>query len=252
MRWDQIYKDCFNGKIMKNAIILCSGGLDSVVTAYYVKKKLRYDKLIFLFFDYGQRTLEVERKASKRFAEMLRAGFVEVKLNWLGKISTSLINSNKKAKKISRKGLKDSKKESLNFYVPNRNAVFLNNAIAFAESLVINGRGFSDIFVGFNSEGVEAYPDTTPEFVDNMNGLMKIMRLKGKIIAPLIEMDKNDIVSLGNELGVKMENSFSCYVGGKKHCGVCLGCRLRQEAFYWANVKDKTKYKERMGDYRGA
>ena len=59
----------------KNAIILCSGGLDSVVTAHYVKHKLKYKKLIILFFNYGQRTLVSERKCSKLTAAKLKAEF---------------------------------------------------------------------------------------------------------------------------------------------------------------------------------
>ena len=52
---------------MRNAIVLCSGGLDSVVTAYYVKKKLKnkYNKIIILFFNYRQRTIKEEKKFSK-------------------------------------------------------------------------------------------------------------------------------------------------------------------------------------------
>jgi len=240
---------------MKNAIILCSGGLDSVVTANYVKKKLGYSKLIILFFDYGQRTIAAERRTSKMCASDLGASFVEIKLNWLGKISTSLINSNKKTKKVKIKGLKDEKEDSDNYYVPNRNTVFLDHAIAFAESLVIRGKGFSDIFVGFSNEGVEAYPDTTIRFVNVMNKLIKCLGLKVEIIAPLIKKDKSGVVKLGEKLGVKLFDTYSCYAGVKnsnKQCGTCLACRFRQEAFYWANVIDKTSYEKKMKDFRSA
>ena len=47
---------------MRNALILCSGGLDSVTTAYFVKKKLKYNKIKMLFFNYGQRNLNAERR----------------------------------------------------------------------------------------------------------------------------------------------------------------------------------------------
>ena len=105
---------------MKHAIVLCSGGIDSVTTAHYIKKQLKYNKLIILFFNYNQRTLKQERTASKKCTKDLNAKFIEINLKWLGKISTSLINSNKKAKKISRKQLKDSTKESEKYYVPCR------------------------------------------------------------------------------------------------------------------------------------
>jgi len=242
----------------KNAIILCSGGLDSSVTAYYVRKKLGYKSLIILFFNYLQRTLKQERKAAEKLAKKPGAEFKEIKVPELASISTSLINKKTKARKIKRKELKDTKKESLNYYVPCRNIVFLVYALALAESLQIKTKNkeIFDIFTGFKSEGQEAYPDTTPEFVKEMNKLKNTAtELKGKIIAPLINKDKDEIILLGKKLGVKLEDTYSCYIGTKnkqEHCGTCLSCRLRQEAFYWANVEDKTKYKEKMKDYRKA
>src|SRR4030042_3624528 len=109
---------------MKNAIVLCSGGLDSSVTAYFVKKKLNYKKMIVLFFDYSQRPLKQERKASKNVAKKFGAGVIKISLPELAEISTSLINKSKKARKIKRKELKDTKGESNKYYVPCRNIVF--------------------------------------------------------------------------------------------------------------------------------
>ena len=79
----------------KGVIVLCSGGLDSVVTAHYVKKKLGYDKMKFLFFDYGQRNLEAEKSCSLKCAEDLEGEFYEMKSEELDKLSTSLLNKNK-------------------------------------------------------------------------------------------------------------------------------------------------------------
>ena len=88
---------------MKNAIVLCSGGLDSCITAYYAKKILKYNKIIILFFDYNQRTLKQERKSAELIAKKIKADFREIKLSELSKISSSLINSKKQAKRIKRK-----------------------------------------------------------------------------------------------------------------------------------------------------
>ncbi len=230
----------------KNAIILCSGGLDSSVTSYYVKNKLKHDKLIILFFNYNQRTLDREKEASKRIAKKLNAKFIEINLKWLGDISNSLINTNKKAKKLTRKQLKDTKKESEKFYVPCRNTIFLINAIALAEALFIKEKKIYDIFVGFKNEGKESYPDTTIKFVKQMNKLSKIStNFKGKIIAPLIKKDKEDIILLGKKLNLDLSKTYSCYVSNNIHCGSCLACQLRKAGFYWANLKDKTRYKNK-------
>ena len=236
---------------MKSAIVLCSGGIDSVTTAYYVKKKLYYADILVLFFNYGQKPLPAEKKFSKKCAEKIGANFLEADLKWLGKISGSLINKFGKTEKINRKNLKDTKSESEKFYVPCRNTIFLVHALALAESIYIKDGKVSDIFVGFKNEGKESYPDTTKEFVRRINNLSEIScQEKFKIIAPLIKMDKEDIISLGKKIDVDFKETTSCYVGKKEHCGFCLACRLRQEGFYWANIKDPTKYKNKMNDFR--
>lgn len=225
---------------MKNAIVLCSGGLDSVISAYYAKKILNYKKLFFLFFNYGQNSLIGEKRASKKFADIQNADFIEVKINFK---DNSNLTSKSKINKIRIKDLKNTKLEAEKFYVPNRNGIFLGYSILFAEKLN------ADIIVGFNSEGSEAYPDATKKFVSKMNKIIKIMNIKSVIKAPFIDKDKDEIVKLGVKLNVKLEDTISCYTSSE-HCGFCLACRLRQEAFYWANVKDYTKYKEKMRDYR--
>lgn len=237
---------------MKKAIVLCSGGLDSVTTAYYVKKS-GYSNIIMLFFDYGQKTFIKERECSKKCAKNIGANFIEVDLKWLGKISYSLINKKGKINRISIKDLKNSNIESKRYYVPCRNSMFLMYALSIAESEFVNKKNKYDIFVGFKCEGKEAYADTTKEFVKEMNELAKIScSSEFKIIAPLIKKDKEDIIILGKSLGVDFKDTFSCYVGKNKHCGTCLACRLRQEGFYWANLKDPTEYKEKMKDFRRA
>ena len=231
---------------MKNAIILCSGGLDSVVTAYYVKNKLNYDNLKFLFFNYDQRTFGWEKKAVEFFCSQLKGEIIEVKLEWLGLISDSLINNSKSVVETT-EGLKNTKEESDRYYVPFRNGIFLSQAISLADSLFVRDNEVWDIFVGFKCEGQEPFPDATSEFVKAMNNLMKVGKVKGRIIAPLIEKDKEDIVLLGKELDVDLSKTYSCYIGNLdgQHCGKCLACRLRRAGFKWANVEDDTEYIER-------
>jgi len=231
---------------MKNAIILCSGGLDSVTTAHYVKKKLNYENIRILFFDYGQKALKQERTCSKKCVRDLKADFVEINLDWIKNISNSLINKNGRVKKLKINQLKNTKKESDKYYVPCRNTIFLTYALALAESLLIKDKQNYDIFVGFKCEGKESYPDTTKEFVNKINELSKIScNGRFRIIAPLIEKDKEDIILLGKKLNVDFKHSFSCYLGKNKHCGYCLACRLRQSGFYWANTEDPTEYLEK-------
>ncbi len=231
---------------MKNAIVLCSGGLDSVVTAHYVKKVLKCNKIIILFFDYKQRNYKAEKRSALKCAKELNGDFREIRLNELNKLSASLINIGGVVRKIGREDLKDTKKESKKWYVPCRNLMFLSYALALVESDFIKDKQKIDVFVGFKNEGKESFPDTTKGFVALMNRLsLKTTKNKGRIIAPLIIKDKEDIVLLGMRLGVDLGETFSCYINKKVHCGTCLSCRLRREGFYWANVTDPTRYLEK-------
>ncbi|MBU0907474.1 MAG: 7-cyano-7-deazaguanine synthase [Nanoarchaeota archaeon] len=228
---------------MKSALVLCSGGLDSVSAAFFVKKKLNYEKITVLFFNYGQRNYAMERKCSEQCAKELDAEFFELDLKQLGAISTSLLNSGEDYKHLKKEDLKNTREESDKWYVPSRNLIFLSYAISFAESLMIKSSEIYDIFVGFKNEGTEPFLDATATFVEAMNRVSEVSsKGKFKIIAPLIEKDKEDIVNLARGLGVDFAKTFSCYVGMEKHCGTCLACRLRQQGFYWAGVEDPTEY----------
>ncbi len=225
----------------KNAIILCSGGLDSVTTAYYIKKTLNYNNLKILFFNYNQHSYKAEKIASQKCAEKLQAEFIEISLPFLADISTSLINQNKQHKHLTKQDLKNTKKESEKFYVPFRNSIFLSYAIALADSLNLRKKQSYDIFTGFKCEGKEPYPDTTKEYIESFNNLIKTSKVNTKILAPLIEKDKDEIIQLANQLKINLRDTHSCYISNK-HCGTCLACMLRKQGFYWANLKDLTDY----------
>ena len=236
----------------KNAIILCSGGLDSVTAAYYAKKILQYSRITVLFFNYNQKSLKSERKFSKLCASRIGAEFIEVSLPELAKISTSLINKKGDSNRIKIKDLKNTWRESKNWYVPCRNQIFLSYSMALAESIFLKSKIKSDILAGFKCEGNDSYPDTTKKFVNKINSLSNLSTIgKFKVIAPLINKDKEDIIQLLIKLKINPAETFSCYVDSS-HCGYCLSCRLRQEGFYWANVNDPTYYKIKMADFRAA
>lgn len=250
----------------KRALVLCSGGLDSVTTAFFVKKRLEYNELGIVFFDYAQKSLFHERQAAVRCAQTLNATFYEIRLPELGRLSFSLINKEGYVKQLSPEELGDTQKESARFYVPARNTLFLSYALALAESLAHsqpekgvpdtkgiarnNPRGVQeqnvpDIFIGFKNDGNESFPDSTQSFLDRMNALASIACLQpAAIAAPLITYDKEDIVALGAQLGVDFTQTWSCYRGRHLQCGTCLACRLRQAGFIWSGIPDPTPYLE--------
>ncbi|MBI2105476.1 7-cyano-7-deazaguanine synthase [Candidatus Woesearchaeota archaeon] len=233
---------------MKNALVLCSGGLDSVVATYEIRK--RYDKIKFLFFDYNQRSLKEEEFCSRKICEKLNGEFVKINLKWLGNISGAALNNKGDFPETTEKDLENTEKQILNWWVPARNSVFLINALAFAESEFLNNNEKYDIIIGLKNEGREHMKDTTPKFVEKVNELAKEATNHGdyKVVAPLINLDKIEVIKLGEELEVPFEFTYSCYIGNnfskKKlvHCGKCLNCMLRKKSFYWSGINDRTNY----------
>ena len=230
---------------MKNILLLLSGGLDSGTLAYYIKHKLNPKNYKILFINYNQRTLRQERQISKQISKDIKAEFIETDLKFLDKISTSIINSNKKPTKSDPKSIKKEKQDVLNWWVPCRNSLFILTALAYAESEYLKNKTKYDIYIGLKSEGKVPMKDTTPKFIKQINKLSKEATHHGhyEIKAPFINLDKDEIVTIAEQIKAPIHKTFSCYTSkNKKHCGVCSNCEQRKQAFYWANVKDKTIY----------
>ncbi len=211
--------------IKKNAVILLSGGLDSTTTLYYAKDK-GY-KCFALIFDYGQRHRKELRSAvavAKRASVLSRV--VRIKLPWKG---SSLLD--KKKKIPVRKNLKGIPST----YVPARNIIFLSFALSYAEAI-----GANVIFIGANAIDYSGYPDCRPDFYEAFQKVVKAGTKNQtiKVLTPLINMTKAQIIALGLRLKAPLELTWSCYKGGKRPCGMCDSCRLRSRGFSQLGIHD--------------
>ncbi|MFH1397361.1 MAG: 7-cyano-7-deazaguanine synthase QueC [Candidatus Omnitrophota bacterium] len=222
-----------NKKISRKAIVLLSGGLDSAVTLYFAKKfGLEPHCLIF---DYGQRHKR-EIVFARKIA--LKAGckfkIVKIYLPWKG---SSLLDS--KIKVTGSPGHRDTSNIP-NTYVPARNIIFLSLALSWAEAI-----GSEMIFIGAHAQDYSGYPDCRPEFFKSFDQVIKTgtkagVKKKGiRVITPLLNKNKADIIRLGNYLGVPFELTWSCYSGGKSPCGKCDSCYYRAKGFKESGVEDR-------------
>lgn len=217
--------------MMKKAVVLLSGGLDSTTILYYAKAK--GFQAHCLIFDYGQRHRK-EIRSAKTIAR--RAGcdhkLVKFQFGWQG---SSLLDRTMKLpsrKRIDAKGIPST-------YVPARNIIFLSFAVSFAEAI-----GAQAVFIGANAIDYSGYPDCRPKFFKAYEKVIRTGMKSGvegrsiKIVAPLLRMTKAQIVRLGNRLNVPYDKTWSCYQGWRRPCGVCESCRLRQKGFAEAHMKD--------------
>lgn len=216
---------------MTKSIILLSGGLDSVVSLGLCKEK--YNISLALTFDYGQKSAVQEIEASKQICDYYNIEHKVIKLEWLKDVThTSLV-----ADVEVPDGIQETSKS---VWVPNRNGLFLNIAGSFAD-----GEDYDYIFIGANKEEAETFPDNTQEFIDRINSEFEYSTSKHpKVIAPLINFDKNDIVKQALANSLPLELVRSCYKNSEKHCGLCESCTRLKNALI---ANNDTKYMKILG-----
>ncbi len=215
------------------AVVLLSGGMDSLVTAAIALK----DYLpAFLHVNYGQRTEKRELAAFNDIADYYNVtNRLVVDVSHLAKIGgSSLTDKNIEVTKaiLSNRDIPAS-------YVPFRNANILSAAVSWAEVL-----GAAKIFIGAVEEDSSGYPDCRKEFYNVFNEVIKI-GTKSKNISietPIIHLKKHEIVKKGSELGVPFHLSWSCYKNEDVACGECDSCALRLRGFQLAGVEDPIDY----------
>lgn len=122
--------------------------------------------------------------------------------------------------------------------VPFRNGIMLSIACGIAES-----RSLKQVLIANHYGDHTIYPDCRKGFIEAMSAAMAQGTYDGiKISAPYTSISKTDIAVIGKKLGIDYSKTYSCYKGGKKHCGKCGTCVERKEALYDAGIIDPTEY----------
>ena len=220
----------------KTAVVLLSGGLDSMVCAALAKEA--GFAVYALTIDYGQRH-SVELNSARGIVERLGlTAHVEFPLD-LRKFGGSALTDEIS---VPKSGVGDDIPIT---YVPARNLVFLSLTTAFAEA-----SGSSDIFIGVNALDYSGYPDCRPEFIASFAETARLGTKAGEIgqafdiHTPLQYLTKAEIAKECARLGLNPAWSWSCYDprADGTACGACDSCRLRRKGFAEAGVRDTTRY----------
>ncbi len=217
------------------AVVLLSGGLDSMVCAGLAREQ--GFAVVALTLDYGQRH-SVELAAARAIADQLADRHIVLPLDLRAFGGSALTGDIAVPKDGPSGGIPVT-------YVPARNMIFLSLALALAEA-----SGARDIFIGVNALDYSGYPDCRPEFIAGFQDLATLATKAGvegqpfAIHAPLMAMTKADIAREAARLGLDAALSHSCYdpPSGGAHCGRCDACRLRALGFAEAGLADPTTY----------
>ena len=218
------------------AVILLSGGLDSMVTAGMALEQ--GFALHALTIDYNQRHRR-EIASAQAIAEQLGVERHVILPLDLSRFGGSALTDNID---VPKSGVGE---EIPVTYVPARNLVFLALTAAFAEA-----SGASDIFIGVNALDYSGYPDCRPEFIASFAETARLGTKAGvegqpfTIHAPLQHLGKAEIASECIRLGLDPAMSWSCYDPTPEGvaCGLCDSCRLRRQGFADAGLVDPTPY----------
>ncbi len=206
------------------AVVLLSGGLDSATTAAIAIAD-GYE-IIAISFRYGQRH-ERELVAATQIAKALGIKehyIVDVNLSpWGGSALTD------ESIAVPQEGIKPDVIPAT--YVPGRNTVFIAIALSLAEA-----KGAEAIYLGINAVDYSGYPDCRPEYLETYQQLANLsskVGIEGKaprLVAPLVQDSKVEIVRSALRLGIPIQDTWSCYQGGDDPCGLCDSCRIRDRA----------------------
>jgi 7-cyano-7-deazaguanine synthase len=221
---------------MKKAVVLLSGGLDST-TCLSIAIKDGYEPFP-LTFDYSQRHSK-ELENAVKIAEYYNLKTQrQIKIENVGGSALTDLNIN----------VPDfnEKADIPITYVPARNIIFLSYATGYAEVI-----GAEALYIGVNAVDYSGYPDCRPEFIEAFEKVIKVgtkMGVEGtgiKLMTPLINLTKAEIIKLAIENKVPLHLTTSCYKGGETACGVCDSCRLRLKGFRDAGVIDPISYEKK-------
>ena len=220
----------------RGAVVLLSGGLDSMVTAGIAREQGFV--LYALTIDYNQRHRRELESAERIAAELGVRRHVTLPLD-LRRFGGSALTD---AIEVPKDGVGEGIPVT---YVPARNLVFLSLTLAWAETV-----GARDIFIGVNALDYSGYPDCRPEFIASFTETARLATKAGvesgpfTIHAPLQMLGKAEIAAEAARLGLDPAMSWSCYDPTPEGlaCGLCDSCRLRLKGFAEAGLRDPLPY----------
>ena len=220
------------------ALVLFSGGVDSSTCLAMAVKKYGAENVVALSVSYGQKHAK-EISAANAVAEHYGVEHIKIDLSLIFEYSNCSLLSHSKENvphESYSEQLEKADGSPVSTYVPFRNGLFLSAAASVALS-----KECSVILYGAHADDSagNAYPDCSAEFNEAMNrAVWEGSGKQVKIEAPFVGMNKAQVVTIGLELGVPYELTWSCYEGGEVPCGICGTCRDRIAAFEANGVKD--------------
>ena len=214
----------------KDSVIIYSGGMDSTTLLYEFKDQIA----MAVTFDYGSTQNARERECAILHCKRLGIKHLIIPLDFMRQyFKSALLGS---PEDIPEGNYDDENMKST--VVPFRNGIMLSIACGIAES-----NGLTKVLIANHAGDHTIYPDCRPEFVKAMSEAMSVgTYVNVTVFAPYTLLTNTEIALHDKQIGLDYSETYSCYKGGKNHCGKCGTCRERIEALREAGVRDTTEY----------
>ena len=212
---------------MKDSLIVLSGGLDSTTMLYEYSERIA----LAVTFHYGSNHNDRELVFAQLHCERLGIPHMVVRLPFIKQFFRSSLLEGADA--IPEGNYDEENMKST--VVPFRNGIMLSIAAGLAEN-----NSLQYIMLANHAGDHTIYPDCRPAFVEAMSQATKAGTWNGvELLTPYTHITKADIVRRGMKLGINYDETWSCYKGEEKPCGVCGTCREREEALREAGYYDR-------------
>lgn len=217
---------------MKDSVLILSGGMDSVTMLYEYQERIA----LAVSFNYGSNHNANEIPFARLHCERLNIKHIVIDLAFM---KTYFKSSLLEGDAAIPEGNYDDE-NMLSTVVPFRNGIMLSIAAGLAES-----NHLTTIMMANHFGDHSIYPDCRKSFVDAFGAAVSEGTYEHiTLFAPYTTITKTDIARKGRELGIDYTETWSCYRGGRIHCGCCGTCRERKEALKNAGIIDKTLYEQ--------
>jgi 7-cyano-7-deazaguanine synthase len=210
-------------------LVLLSGGIDSAVALWLIRRETPASEVYTLTIDYYRRSRGEDECAARLSAKAGVSSHIKISLPFLRELEDQ----------PPERGIHYRSVGFPPVFIPVRNLVFYSCAAHIAFSINAN-----KIVVGHNGEDVGRFPDVGAGFIERFNGLLResLPGYRLTLEAPLLPYSKREVVQLAFSLGVPLEDTWSCWGTGTIHCGRCEGCQTRRKVFRELGIEDPTPY----------
>jgi len=225
----------------KKAIVSLSGGPDSATALWHCANA--FEEVMAVTFHYGaeaDKEVEIAKKIVQRAIRDFGYARVTHKIVDISFLRDVLKSSILHGEEVPTGKYEDNLEEAKSTIVPFRNGIMLSILAGIAES-----EGFDIVTYGAHFSDGWLYPDCREEFADAMGqAIFEGTGAKVSVLAPFTNCTKSAVFSMASNLGVPLEDTWSCYKGEEVHCGICGSCIERKKAFIESGIEDHTIYAE--------